>query len=92
MALVLKSYTFEGLDAVVDLPSNAFVARSVEFTGTSTKVWLEVDAPDLDGPSFQMRFVVKKQFESAPDNSFTYLGTYWNGTERCFVYYKDYNS
>ena len=92
MALVLKSYTFEGLDAVVDLPSNAIIARSVEYTGTSTKVWLEVDAPDLDGPSFQMYFVVKKQFESAPDNSFAYLGTYWNGTERCFVYYKDYNT
>lgn len=92
MALVLKSYTFEGLDAVVDLPSNLVIARSVEFTGTSTKVWIEVDAPDLDGASFQMHFLVKKQFESAPDNSFTYLGTYWNGTERCFVYYKDYNS
>lgn len=92
MALVLKSYTFEGLDAVIDLPSNLVIARSVEFTGTSTKVWIEVDAPDLDGASFQMHFLVKKQFESAPDNSFTYLGTYWNGTERCFVYYKDYNS
>jgi hypothetical protein len=88
MSLVIKEYTFSGLSAIVDLPSNASIPRVVEYTGSQTRVWIEVDAPDNDGATFQMSFVIKKQFESAPDNTYTFLGSYWNGTERLFVYYK----